>query len=206
MPAPAPALRPPCDETLLPRLARREPRAWREVVARYERLVRARVRGFRLQPADAEDAVSATWLRLAQNADRIEHADRLAGWLSTVAGRECLRLLDRSTHAGIPVEDVGVAVPEPAPGPEQRALDVDLARELRLLVAALPRRRMLLITALFADEPWSYERISVEIGIPTGSIGPTRARALEQLRQAAVERGLDPTRLVPAPRRAAAVG
>ncbi|GAA4555334.1 sigma-70 family RNA polymerase sigma factor [Pseudonocardia xishanensis] len=185
MPAHVSTLRPPGEEdTLLPRLARGDSTAWREVVTRYERLVRARVRGFRLQPADAEDAVAATWLRLAQNADRIQHAERLAGWLSTVAGRECLRLLDRSAHAGVPVEDVGLAVADTAPGPEQRALDADTARELRGLVASLPRRRRLLIAALFGEESWSYDRISADIGIPTGSIGPTRARALDQLRAA----------------------
>lgn len=186
MPAPDPAH----PDDLLDRLAHGEPAAWQEIVTRYERLVRARVRGFRLQPADAEDAISATWLRLAQNAARIQHAERLAGWLSTVAGRECLRLLDRTAHAGIPVEDVGVAVPDRAAGPEQRAVAADVARELRDLVAALPHRRRQLLAALFADEPWSYERITTDIGIPTGSIGPTRARALEALRTLVSERGL----------------
>ena len=189
MPAYASVPAPPGEvDALLPRLARSEPAAWREVVTRYERLVRARVRGFRLQPADAEDAVAATWLRLAQNASRIQHAERLAGWLSTVAGRECLRLLDHSAHAGIPVEDVGLAMPDTTAGPEQRALDAETARELRALVASLPRRRRLLIAALFGEESWSYDRISADIGIPTGSIGPTRARALDQLRAAVAGR------------------
>jgi RNA polymerase sigma factor (sigma-70 family) len=178
------------DDDLLRRVADGEPAAWREIVHRYERLVRARVRGFRLQPADADDAVAATWLRLAQHADRIQHAERLAGWLSTVAGRECLRLLDRTAHAGIPVEDVGAALPDTTPGPEQRAVAADVARELQGLVARLPHRRRQLLAALFAEDPWTYERITADIGIPTGSIGPTRARALDQLRAAVTERGL----------------
>lgn len=188
MPAPMPA--PTSENDLLPRLARGEPTAWREVVRRYERLVRARVRGFRLQPADAEDAVAATWLRLAQHADRIQHAERLAGWLSTVAGRECLRLLDRAAHAGIPSADVGELVTDAVPGPEHRAVSAEIAREVRGLVAELPSRRRELLAALFADEPWTYERITADIGIPMGSIGPTRARALAQLRAAVTERGL----------------
>ncbi|GAA4685276.1 sigma-70 family RNA polymerase sigma factor [Pseudonocardia yuanmonensis] len=189
-PVPPTAAAPPSEPDLLVRLAAGDPVAWRDVVTRYERLVRSRVRGFRLQPADADDAVAATWLRLAQNADRINDVDRLPGWLSTVAGRECLRILDRAAHAGVPVEDAGVAVAEPTPGPEQRAVDADIARELRALVADLPRRRRLLIAALFGEDSWSYERISRVTGIPTGSIGPTRARALDQLRRLAVERGL----------------
>jgi RNA polymerase sigma factor (sigma-70 family) len=193
---------------LLGRLGAGDQAAWREVVTRYERLVRSRVRGFRLQPADADDAVAATWLRLAQNADRINDADRLPGWLSTVAGRECLRILDRAAHSGVPVEDAGVTVPEPTPGPEQRAVDAVIARELHALVADLPRRRRLLIAALFGEDTWSYERISRVTGIPTGSIGPTRARALDQLRRLAVERGLGSAQpvlrgLAPAPGTAA---
>ncbi|WP_346179633.1 sigma-70 family RNA polymerase sigma factor, partial [Streptomyces cuspidosporus] len=176
---------------LLDLLARGDAAAWRDTIARYERLVRARVRGFRLQPADADDAVSATWLRLAQNADKITDVARLPGWLSTVAGRECLRIIDRTAHAGIPAEDAGALVADPAPGPEQRAIDADLAAALHALVAGLPRRRRLLVAALFGDEGWSYERISRVTGIPTGSIGPTRARALDQLRRMAAEQGLD---------------
>lgn len=173
---------PDADQDLLDRLAAHDAAAWREVVARYERLVRTRVRGFRLQPADADDAVQATWLRLAQNADRIKDPSRLPGWLATVAGRECLRILDRSSTSGIPTQDVGTDLPEPAAGPEQQAIDADVAGVVRALVARLPRRRRMLIAALFGDQDWSYERISRLIGIPTGSIGPTRARALEQLR------------------------
>lgn len=170
------------DRDLLDRLAAGDPAAWRNVTARYDRLVRSRVRAFRLQDADADDAVQSTWLRLAQNARTIHDPRRLPGWLSTVAGRECLRILDRSAHAGIPSDDAGAGVADPRPGPEQRALDSEAARLLRELVAGLPRRRQLLLGALFADEPWSYERISAATGIPTGSIGPTRARALGQLR------------------------
>jgi RNA polymerase sigma factor (sigma-70 family) len=186
---PSPAVPPPRapvdgqpDQDLLDRLSAGERSAWREVTTRYDRLVRSRVRAFRLQDADADDAVQSTWLRLAQNAQHIQDPRRLPGWLSTVAGRECLRILDRSAHAGVPADDAGVCLPDPRPGPEQCAIDQEAARLLRELVAALPRRRQLLLGALFADEPWSYERISAATGIPTGSIGPTRARALGQLR------------------------
>ena len=45
--------------------------AWAELVLRYESLVWARVRAFRLQEADALDAVQETWLRLAENIRRL---------------------------------------------------------------------------------------------------------------------------------------
>ena len=47
----------------------------------------------------------------------------------------------------------------------------------------LPEKRRELLLLLLADPPLSYDEISARLGIPRGSIGPTRARALEQLRE-----------------------
>ena len=44
-----------------------------------------------------------------------------------------------------------------------------------------------------ADPPISYDQISATLGIPKGSIGPTRARALEQLRHTRAIRTLATT-------------
>ena len=41
-----------------------------------------------------------------------------------------------------------------------------------------------------ADPPMSYDEISARLGIPKGSIGPTRARILEQLRTQLSIKGL----------------
>jgi DNA-directed RNA polymerase specialized sigma24 family protein len=46
----------------------------------------------------------------------------------------------------------------------------------------LPENRRELLYLLLVDPPLSYDEISARLGIPKGSIGPTRARALEQLR------------------------
>jgi len=48
-------------------------------------------------------------------------------------------------------------------------------------------------TLLVADPPISYDQISARLGIPQGSIGPTRARALEQLRNTRAIRTLNTT-------------
>ncbi|HKR51043.1 MAG TPA: hypothetical protein VJT72_15945 [Pseudonocardiaceae bacterium] len=44
-----------------------------------------------------------------------------------------------------------------------------------------PGRRTL-IRMLFTDDPCSYDEVARIAGIPLGAIGPTRARALRQLR------------------------
>jgi RNA polymerase sigma factor (sigma-70 family) len=176
---------------LLARAARRDPRAWEEILRRYSGLVWARVRSLRLQEADAVDAVQLTWLRLAENCDRIEHPDRLGGWLTTTAYRECLRILRPTRQTAQPVDGLADTLTDPAAGPERTVLDTETAEEVRAVVAELPARSRTLIQAMFADETRPYAEISRHTGIPVGSLGPTRARALQQLRRMLAERGLE---------------
>ncbi len=169
---------------LLRRAAAGDADAWAAIVARYTPVLRGRVRRYRLQDADAQDVIQVTWLRLAQHLDRIHTPEHLAGWLAAVANRECLRVLrDRARTVVVP--DVGPG--DDDPGPEQVVVDEMERAELRAAVTAalttLPARRRELLEALFADDGRSYARIAHDVGMPVGSIGPTRARVLAHLRR-----------------------
>ncbi len=166
--------------------------AWEEIVRRYGRLVSTSVRSFGLQDADALDAVQMTWLRLAENCHRIQFPERLAGWLATTASRECLRILRQAKHTANAAETVAENIVDPSVGPEERAVNADTARVLGNLVAELPPSKRTLVRALFAEVPQPYDEVARNTGIPIGSIGPTRARALQQLRRMLDERGLGP--------------
>jgi RNA polymerase sigma factor (sigma-70 family) len=167
-----------------------DPAAWEEIVRRYGKLVSVTVRSFRLQDADALDAVQMTWLRLAENAHRVQLPERLGGWLATTARRECLNILRQAKPARGPIDVGPKTVADPSVGPEQRVIDADTARTLWKLVGELPRRRRTLLRALFADSPWPYTEVARVAGIPLGTIGPTRARALRQLRGTLEQHGL----------------
>lgn len=166
------------------------PAAWEEIIHRYGGLVRAKVCSFRQQDADALDAVQMTWLRLAENCHRIQFPERLGGWLATTASRECLRILRQTKRTSYAAEAMIGNVADPSTGPEQHFIDADTAQELWNLVAELPPRARSLLRALFTDAPLPYSEIAHTIGIPIGSIGPTRARALQQLRRMADKGGL----------------
>ena len=80
---------------------------------------------------------------------------------------------------------------------DDHELDDDLLRDerahaLREAMLELPASRRELLTLLMADPPLSYDEISTRLGIPKGSIGPTRARALDQLRNTRAIRALTP--------------
>jgi RNA polymerase sigma factor (sigma-70 family) len=183
-----------CSTTELLAAAREgDAAAWDEVVRRYSGVVAAKVRSFRMQDADALDAIQMTWLRLAENVHRLCYPERLAGWLATTACRECLRILRQARSTATPMEVFATHTADPAAGPEQRAVDADTARALGQLIAQLPPTKRVLLRALFAADAGSYTDVAQTVGIPVGSIGPSRARALQQLRWMLVDRGLGPS-------------
>jgi DNA-directed RNA polymerase specialized sigma24 family protein len=53
---------------------------------------------------------------------------------------------------------------------------------LREAFADLPPSCQQLIALLIVDPPLPYAKISARLGIPVGSIGPTRSRCLDKLR------------------------
>jgi RNA polymerase sigma factor (sigma-70 family) len=160
---------------------RREPGAWDELVARYTGLVRRVVATYRLQQADAADAVQNTWVRALERLGSIRDPERLGGWLATTADRECLALLRRS-HREVPDERAGGEHPTVVPGPEALVVGEEARLAVDAAVAELPGRRQRLVQALFFEPDLPYAEVSQVVGIPVGSIGPTRGRALRNLR------------------------
>jgi len=172
----------PSGADLLLRAGDGDPAAWQEIVHRYGRLVSATVRSFRLQDADALDAMQTTWLRLAEHAHKIKHPQWIAGWLITTARRACLEILRQAKFTPDCFDAVADRVVDPLADVEQRVIDADTTRRLWNLVDELSPRQQTLLRALFADRPRSYAEVTRLYGIAPGGIGPTRARALTQLR------------------------
>jgi RNA polymerase sigma factor (sigma-70 family) len=167
----------------LQRVRAGDPSAWEEILRRYGSLVYATVRSFRLQEADALDAIQTTWLRLAENADQIHNPERLGAWLMTTARRECLRILRQDKRLSRLTDMVADAVVDSSVEPEQRVIEIDFVRRVWAFVNELSPRQRSLLRALFTDHPRPYAKVADITGIPIGAIGPTRRRALAQLRR-----------------------
>jgi RNA polymerase sigma factor (sigma-70 family) len=167
--------------TLLARAGQGDQRAWDALVSEHTRLLWSVARSFRLDAADANDVVQTTWLRLVEHLDSIEDPARLVGWLVTTARREAMRILRRSGRERPVVEDTVLDRPDDGP-PVDTALLVD--ERDKALWQAFARlndkcRRLLQVAV---NEPQAYDEISAALGMPIGSIGPTRRRCLTQLR------------------------
>lgn len=168
---------------LLTAIGEGDPVAWDEIFHRYSGLVSATVRAFRFQEADAFDAIQTTWLRLAENVNRIRDPERLGGWLITTARRECLHILRHAKNRPGLLAAATETIVDPSATPEQHTIDGHASRMLWKLVDELSPRQRSLLRMLFADGPFPYDSVALAIGIPVGGIGPTRTRALQRLRK-----------------------
>ena len=187
MPALAYATRPAAETAvptsgrpLLARLAEGDEPTWQATVRRFEGLLRASARAVLRSDADVDEAVQRTWVLLLSNAARINDAECLPGWLATTARREALAIV-RGQQRTVPSESV---VDHVSPDDRDLAtgmLEDELSRALNSAVDTLPDTQRRLVRALLR-EPASYDALSRELGIPRGSLGPLRGRAVRALR------------------------
>jgi RNA polymerase sigma factor (sigma-70 family) len=154
--------------------------AWRTLVGLLDPMLHSIARGYRLCDADVDDVVQITWGRALLHLDRLDDPGAVAGWLAVTARREAMRTLQRGVRE-LPADEL----PEPAstaPAPDQETIERERCAQLRSAIGRLSGRQRELLT-LFVDRPeLSYEEVSDVIGMPIGSIGPTRERAFERLR------------------------
>ena len=167
---------------LVTRARNGDKQAWDGLVERYSPLIWSICRRYRLNDADAEDVSQAVWLLLAEHLDNLRNPNALPGWLATTTRRECSRILRASctlTAAGQLLENMP---DEQTVTAEDELLMAERDAALREAFARLPLRYRRLLGMLVADPPVSYTEISARLGIPVGSIGPSRRRCLDKLR------------------------
>ena len=180
--------------TLVPAAREGDQVAWDAIVDRFLPLVGAIIRRHRLSEADGDDVSQTVWLRLVEHLGALREPDALPGWIRTTTRNECLRVIAaRGRVRPVDPQDGGGLDAVAADVAGDDLLAAERRQALREALAELPAaRRDLLLLLLMADPPLAYEVISERLGIPIGSIGPTRARALEQLRRTRALRGLGP--------------
>ena len=165
---------------LLDALAAGDEATWSTTVRRFEGLLRSAARVVLRSDADIDEAVQRTWVLLFRNADRINDPRALPGWLSTTARREALAIL-RGQQKAIPSEDVADRVAPDDTDVATALMDDELRQALDQAVENLPTSQRRIVQALLR-EPASYDALSAELGIPRGSLGPLRGRAVRALR------------------------
>lgn len=137
-------------------------------------------RGTGLDSAAAQDVVQTAWLRLVEHADSVTDPRAVMGWLLSTVRRESWRV----ARTRLVLVEPDAEEPDHDPLPDEQAAEIDQLRVLWRHVQDLaPRCRSLLRVIAFAERP-DYAGVAQALGMPVGSIGPTRGRCLAKLRAA----------------------
>jgi len=167
---------PDSDNELIERCVAGDQSAWKELVARYQRLVYSVARALCPPGEEISDVFQQVWLDLYQQLGQLRHVEALPAWLITVTKRHMYALI-RLRRGSEPLD-------EDMPDISQKIRQIEHEHMIERALEQLPVRCRTLIQLLYFDdrEP-SYSEISETLGMPESSIGPTRARCLEKLRR-----------------------
>lgn len=184
------------DAALVARCRQGDGGAWALLVARYQRLVHAVVRRTGLDDHAAADVFQTTFARLLEHLPRLSQPERLQAWIVTTAKREALRARERARrHLSLTREDddegasIEDSLADEAPIAEEALAELQQLHRLRLGMDRLDSRCRQLLELVFRDEDehLPYDEVARRLGVPTGSIGPTRSRCLDKLRRLVVD-------------------
>ncbi|WP_162240293.1 RNA polymerase sigma factor [Nocardia arizonensis] len=160
--------------------------AWEQIVAEHTRYLVAIGRAKRLSSDECSDAVQDTWLSAVAHLPTLRDPSLLRPWLAMIMRRKCENIsLRRNARPEVLMGDVAVAVGEWLRDDhvdiEREILAIERSATLQRVLRRLPEIERVLLTEL-ARNDGSYSEIARHLGIPVGSIGPTRMRALRRLR------------------------
>jgi RNA polymerase sigma factor (sigma-70 family) len=176
------------DAELIAACAKGAAWAWEALVERYKRLVYSVALRSGLGPEDGSDVFQTIFMQLLEHIDTIRDPNGIAAWLITSTKRLSWRVLRERrrepTESDGDTEDDDLLKEETRPG---EVPDETLWMDRLLVQAALHQVtggcQQLLRLLYFDETEPSYEEISARLKIPKGSIGPTRSRCLQKMRE-----------------------
>ena len=162
--------------------------AWEKLIRRYQRLIYAIPLRAGLDEDQAADIFQDVFTTLFQKLNDIEEPEKLQAWLVTTTRRKTWRIISQSqagaraaTNHDLQQEEAST-IRDETPLPDEQLLMLEEQHRIRTALSSLDERcRTLLELLFYRQEPPSYAEIAASLGIPEGSIGPTRARCLAKL-------------------------
>ena len=167
--------------------------AWETLVRSYSGQVYTIVRRCGLGEDEAGDVFQDIWLAAWEGLGSVQDERALPGWLATIAARTATRALRRRIRGpvvgGEAYESGAARAPDPAPVPEQVAVEREVSDAVRAALRSLSERDRLLVHYFFYDPTApSYAEIAARLGVSPETVGPLRTRCLRRLRAALGDR------------------
>ena len=169
--------------------------AWDSIVGRYGDLVLTVARDVGLSEADCEEVFQNTWVAFLGQIDLLREPPALGRWLVITAQRHAWRVWRRSIGRS---KESGEDQPRPAewaldegPSPEDMAQSLERRTLVREALEELSARcRELLGRLYLRADGRTHHEVAAELGLPRGSVGPTRMRCLANLAAVLERRGM----------------
>lgn len=157
--------------------------AWEKLIRRYQRLIYTIPLRAGLDQDQAAEIFQDVFTTLFQKLNDIEEPEKLQAWLVTTARRKTWRSIAKlQIRTRQDTETEWTNERDDAPLPDEQLVILEEQHHIRTAVSMLDERCQKLVQMLFYQaQPPSYAEIATSLGIPEGSIGPTRARCLGKL-------------------------
>jgi RNA polymerase sigma-70 factor (ECF subfamily) len=184
-----------CDATVVERARWGDEAAFAQLVESYQLPLFNLCFRMLGEPAEAEDAAQETFLRVYLHLQSYDPRRGFKSWLFAVAAHYCIDCLRRRRLAWQPWDaghDYHDALNcQPAPGPEQAAMQAEGRRETQALLARLaPKDRALVVMHYWGE--LSYAEMAEATGTSLGAVKSrlhrARGKLAETLRQSAPSR------------------
>lgn len=167
-------------ENLVKRCQEGDASAWTALVRQFAPLVYVIARAYRLREDQCDDVAQSVFLALAKGLHTLHRPESLKAWIASVARREAARVRKASMRTA-ETPDVGRLGREEEP-PLGALEKAERLYHLREAMQQLGDRCQRLLEALYLNtQTADYQAVAQRIGIPVGSIGPTRLRCLARL-------------------------
>lgn len=186
------------DKALIDACIQGDKAAWDILVKRYVALLYSTCMRMGLSAADSEDVVQDVCVILLDHLADVRDTAKLSSWLISTTKREVwrfqkrkgLKLASELGETEWALDSSTGLYADTAESPEIAMLALEEQQLVRSALEQMPDRCRRLLTLLYcSDNPASYTDVSNELALPIGSIGPTRARCLQQLRRLLAEHG-----------------
>ncbi len=176
------------DAELTRRCAQGDRDAWELLVKRYEGLVWSVITRAGIRRERGEDIFQEVFRAAFAAIQTMTDASRIDAWLMTTTKRTVWKEWNRAKRDN-------VILPEELAGISDDHQQFTEDQEVRLIVqraldAISARCRELLLATFAQGGPVSYDTLADAMGMPRGSLGPTRQRCLKHLAEQLRELGL----------------
>lgn len=161
--------------------------AWERLIRRYQRLIYAIPLRAGLDEDHAGEIFQDVFTTLFQKLNDIEQPEKLHAWLVTTTRRKTLHAISKALihqRSDVNTDELHLvaAIRDETPLPDEQLLVLEEQHRVRTALSSLDERcRTLLQMLFYGAEPPSYADVAAALGIPEGSIGPTRARCLAKM-------------------------